>query len=237
MKLPFLLIILLITSSFSVLAWDWENHKSIVNKLYYSIPYETQIKLDLEQLEIGSIAPDKDFHDNRLHHYPPSYNKTLYWLNQTEYYLSIKDYKNASYSFGVATHYISDSFVAPHSISGEDPKLHSKFEHQASTLKTKCKKEKYDIEEGLRKATLNEKDWEIWLKTQTPEIPQKEIEQAVEFIFPIFLETFSTTCEERTTTINQEKFTLGKKTKTYLLFLAIFFVGNLRIKKLNLLKN
>jgi len=237
MKLIFLLLILLILAIPQILAWDWENHKAIVDKLYYSIPYETQVKLDLEQLEIGSIAPDKDFHDNRLHHYPPSYNKTLFWLNQTKYYLSIGDYNNASYSFGVVTHYISDSFVAPHYVSGEEPKLHTKFEHQASTIKTKCKKRSYDLDEELKEATLNEKDWGIWLKNQTNILPQKELEQAIEFIFPIFLETFSTTCEERTTKINQEKFNLGKKTKTYLLLLAIFFVGNLRIKKLNFFKH
>lgn len=212
------------------LAWDWETHKEIVNKLYYSTPYELQSKLDLDLLQQGSIAPDKDFHDNVLHHFPPTYNKTIFWLNKTQYYLSIKDYPNASYSFGVATHYISDSFVAPHSITGEDYKLHAKFEKSPIPLKTKCENKEYNLFQNLEKAALNSNDWGIWLKNQTKEIPQKELEQAMQLIFPLFLDTFNTTCEVRTTTIQEEKFQIGNKTKNYLIFLILFFIGNIRIK-------
>jgi len=213
-----------------ILAWNWETHKEIVNKLYYSSPYELQSRLDLDLLQQGSIAPDKDFHDNVLHHFPSTYNKTLYWLNQTEYYISINNYQNASYSFGVATHYISDSFVAPHSITGEDYKLHAKFEKSPIPIKIKCEKNKYNLLEDLEKAALNSKDWEIWVKNQTTEIPEKELEQAMQLVFPLFLDTFNTTCEERTTIIKEENFQIGNKTKNYIIFLILFFIGNIRIK-------
>ncbi len=229
MKVFYLILIFLLIIPISE-AWDWNTHKSIVDELYYSSPYELQQNLDLEQLRTGSIAPDKEFRDNVLHHFPPSYNKTLYWLNQTEYFIKINDYKNASYSFGVATHYISDSFVAPHSISGENYKLHSKFEKSPILINTKCKIKEYNLFEELNKSQKNSEDWEPWLKNQTKEIPSKELNRAIELIFPLFLETFNTTCEERTTRIKEEHFQMGEKTKGYVLFLIIFFIGNMRSK-------
>jgi hypothetical protein len=228
-KILNLIIIFILLPNF-ISAWDWNTHKSIVEELYYSIPYELQSQLSLELLKKGSIAPDKIFHDNRLHHFPPSYNKTLYWLNTTNHYISIGDYNNASYSFGIATHYISDSFVAPHSVSGEDYKLHSKFEKSPIPIKTKCQKQNYNLCKGLEKAELNGNDWEIWLKNQTKKIPQKELDQAMQLIFPLFLKTFNTTCEERTTIFKEEKFQIGNKTKNYLIFIIIFFMGNIKIK-------
>ena len=232
MKKEIIICIILLIIPLSTEAWDWNNHKAIMEKIYYSIPYEVQSKIDLEELKRGSIAPDKDFHDNRLHHYPESYNKTIYWLDLTKEYIKENNYKNASYSFGVASHYISDSFVAPHYISGEDPKLHTKFEYQASTPKTKCKKEEYNINKTLYKASIkNPNDWNLWLKTENKEIPQKEIEQASELIFPVFLDLFNTTCEERSTKLEYESWKIGEKTKTYLIILGILIIGNIKIKR------
>ncbi len=212
-------------------AWDWTNHKLIVDQMYYFSPLSLQTKLDLGQLEIGSIAPDKDFHDQRTHHYPDSYNKTLYWLNKTKNYIKLNDYKNASYAFGVATHYISDSFVAPHYISGEDPKLHSRFEHQANPSNTKCIKKEYDTKQTLEQASEeNPKDWYAWLETKDPKIPQKEIEQSMNLLFPLFLETFNTSCENRTTKIIYQSPRLGEKTKAYLIILFLIFLANIKIK-------
>ncbi len=220
----------------SVSAWNWPTHKAIVQKIYYSIPRELQGDLDLELMEIGSIAPDKDFHDQRLHHYPPSYNKTLFWLDKLEQALSIKDYENASYAFGVATHYISDSFVSPHNIKGEDPNDHSKFEKQISTILTKCEKNNYELNNSLYIASQNGKDWEPWLNSKNPEIPQKELEQTMKLIYSIALTEFNTTCNERKTEFIQEKYNLGNKTKTYLIIVLLIGIMY-NIKKLNILKN
>ena len=92
MKKVLLILIFLILIQQSS-AWDWNNHKAMVQTLYYATPYEVQRNLDLQQLEIGSIAPDKDFHDNRLHHYPKSYNLTIHWIEEAEKYLKNKKYK------------------------------------------------------------------------------------------------------------------------------------------------
>lgn len=229
MRIKFTILILIILIN-SVNALDWNNHKSIVQTLYYSTPYEIQRNLDLQQLEIGAIAPDKDFHDNRLHHYPPSYNLTLHWLNKTKQHLNKNEYSEASYAFGVASHYISDSFISPHYISKEDPKLHSKFEKQTSTKLT-CINKEYNLKEDLEKASENNKDWELWLKEQNPKIPQNEIKQSMGLISPIFLEIFNTTCETRITKIQKENVNLGNKTKNYIYLLLIFILGNIKLKR------
>lgn len=229
MKKTLSLLILLILLQ-STTAWDWNNHKSIVQTLYYSTPYEVQRNLDLQQLEIGSIAPDKDFHDNRLHHYPKSYNLTLFWLEETKKYLEVEEYKNASYAFGVASHYISDSFVAPHYISGENPSLHSKFEKQGAT-KLNCIEKKYNLKKDMIEGSKNGKDWKDWLETKNEKIPRREIKQAMGLISPLFLETFNTTCKTRITEITEEKITIGNKTKNYLILLLFFIIGNINLNR------
>ncbi|MBT3416969.1 zinc dependent phospholipase C family protein [Candidatus Woesearchaeota archaeon] len=227
-KILFLLILLIVLQSTT--AWDWNNHKSIVQTLYYSAPYEVQRNLDLQQLEIGSIAPDKDFHDNRLHHYPKSYNLTLYWLEETKRHLENKEYKNASYTFGVASHYISDSFVAPHYISGENPSLHSKFEKQGA-IKLNCIEKEYNLKEDMIEGSKNSKDWKNWLETKNEKIPQKEIKQSMDLISPLFLEIFNTTCKTRITKIEEKNINIGNKTKNYLFLLLIFMIGNINLKR------
>ena len=227
-KILFLLILLIVLQSTT--AWDWNNHKSIVQTLYYSAPYEVQRNLDLQQLEIGSIAPDKDFHDNRLHHYPKSYNLTLDWLEETKRHLENKEYKNASYTFGVASHYISDSFVAPHYISGENPSLHSKFEKQGA-IKLNCIEKEYNLKEDMIEGSKNSKDWKNWLETKNEKIPQKEIKQSMDLISPLFLEIFNTTCKTRITKIEEKNINIGNKTKNYLFLLLIFMIGNINLKR------
>jgi hypothetical protein len=217
-------------------AWNWPTHKAIVQKVYYSFPLELTQKLDLELMEIGSIAPDKDFHDQRLHHYPPSYNKSQYWLDNLRNSLKEEDYENASYAFGVVTHYISDSFVAPHNIKGENPSDHSKFEKQVSTILTKCKKNDYELNNSLYIASQNDKDWEPWLNSKDSKIPQKELEQTMKLIYSVALDEFNITCNTKTTEIIKQKYKLGSKTQTYLGTILILYLILFR-KKLKRSKN
>ena len=83
----FVFIILLFFFIPSVISWNWNTHQNIAEKIYYSLPFEEQNNLNLSLIKEGSIAPDKDFKDNVLHHYPPSLNKSLYWLNLTLIYI------------------------------------------------------------------------------------------------------------------------------------------------------
>lgn len=213
-------------------AWNSKTHSAIVEKLYYSVPSELESKLDLEFMKNGSTAPDLVFHDQRLHHYPDSYNKTIYWLEQTKQAIKNNDYKNASYSFGVATHYISDSFVAPHYISKEDPKLHTKFEYQITEIKTKCNNNSYNINKTLEKASIENKgDWYSWLKNQDKKIPEKELDQAMNLIYPLFLETFDTNCEEKTTEISYSTFSFNSTIIIYIILMTIAIIFILKFSK------
>lgn len=223
-----LIFFILINQSY---AWNSKTHETIVEKLYYSAPYELESKLDLEKMKNGSTSPDLIFHDQRTHHYPDSYNKTIYWLNLTKNQIIKNDFENASYSFGVATHYISDSFVGPHYISGEDAKLHTKFEYQIKNIQTGCNNNSYDLNETLRQASIeNKEDWYLWLETKNQKIPQEELEEAMQTIYPLFLETFNTTCEEKSTVIKQEQFSLTPRLTIYIILTLILTILIIKLK-------
>jgi Zinc dependent phospholipase C len=95
-------------------AWNVMTHYEIMEQMYYSFPIPIQQKLNLGELEDGAAAPDLIFRDYSYHYYPSSFGKVDYWLNKGKYCYAKGDYKDASYCFGVASHYISDSVCAPH---------------------------------------------------------------------------------------------------------------------------
>ena len=195
-------LIIFIVFSLNVNAWNSYNHKALVDKVYYSLDFETQKNLNLSSMEEGSIVPDKVFHDVRLHHYPPSYNKSLFWLDKAKIDYRNKNYNEASDDFGIAAHYISDSFVAPHYISKEPGSLHSKFENiKDYRFKTECHDDKLDLEENLIIGSKNKEDWGLWIVNQTYDLPKKEIEQSLYTLYPFALETFNSKCNDFKTEI------------------------------------
>lgn len=218
MKNP-LLIILLIPL---LISWKWPAHEAFMQEVYYNT--DLRNKLNLDYLEQGSIAPDKDFHDNRKHHYPPSYNLTLLWLDRAETALNEKDYKNASYNFGVASHYVSDSFVTPHYISGEPYYLHDKFEAQVSALKTKCLRREFNLKQELERASENGKYWEAWLETKDKNIVQDEAEQSLDLIYQLALSTFNAYCNNKNTEFQRVYFTISKEIILYSSFMISVFI-------------
>lgn len=186
--------IFLLLMLFFICSWNWKTHEEIAFTLYQSLNPELKEKLDLDLLVNGSIAPDKVFRDNVLHHYPPSLNKSMHYMNLTEYNLDKGDYENASYFLGVLTHYISDSFVAPHNIKKETSEQHSKFEKNPGSVRIKCAKKGYNLNESLYAGSLNSKDWGKWLNTYDKEIPNKELDEAMELVFSVSLDLLNTTC-------------------------------------------
>ena len=135
-------------------------------------------------------------------YYPKSYDKAVSWLGIAVDSYKRRDYENASYAFGVASHYIGDSFVAPHYITKEDYKLHDLFESQAITaLKSKCKKESYDLNRSLHLGSLNGKDWGLWLKSKDENAPINEAEQSLQLLYLAALDVFNTSCYEGKTEI------------------------------------
>ena len=211
----------------NVFAWNWFTHQEIGENVYNALPEDLQNKLNLEKIKEGTIAPDKDFKDNVRHHYPPSYNLTLHWLDVAKNSLETQDYDNASYAFGVATHYVSDSFSAPHYVKNEQYKLHEEYEWQAKKIKTKCKKRSYDLNKELKEATRSGEDWNEWLKTKDSELPQKRIEQAQELTFAIGLELFNAECKQET---NYLPIILGITAIIALIIIFILATKKIKIK-------
>ncbi len=106
-------------------AWSWTTHSDIVDVVYNGLPPEVQKNLNLQTMKDASNEPDEVFKDYTLHNYPNSYGKAKSWLDKGKAAYDKGDYNEASYDYGVASHYISDSFSAPHCVSKEKSSDHS----------------------------------------------------------------------------------------------------------------
>ncbi|MBI1972502.1 zinc dependent phospholipase C family protein [Candidatus Woesearchaeota archaeon] len=194
----FLLIALVLISG-----WNWETHPAFVESIYYSLNDTDQAHFNLTALQEGSIAPDRDFHDNRNHHYPPSYNLTVYWLRKAKDSYAQEDFTAASYAFGVASHYVSDSFAAPHNVQKESSRDHSLYEKQGSAgyLVVPCSQpyEHLDLNKTLLEATSTGKTWQSWLATKDVSYPQEAVAAAMEPLSHLFWQTFHISCLRKET--------------------------------------
>ena len=160
-----------------VIGWKAETHKTFVEKLYYSMPNDLKNKFNLTELKDGSVAPDAIFKDFKYHHYPKSIVKAkLYLKNLT------------SYNLGIASHYISDSFTAPHNVEGENYKLHAWFESQVEYYHptTECK----DYNLKIDNIESNANDWYLWLKTKNKEIGEREVEEAMQYLYSLIFQLY-----------------------------------------------
>lgn len=97
-------------------AWEWNAHKKIVDEVYVNLPSDVQknLKPYISVMKEGSTYPDTIPGDKINHGYPGSYPKTNEWLDKGKDAYEKGDYKEAAWCFGVASHYISDTFSAPH---------------------------------------------------------------------------------------------------------------------------
>ena len=100
----------------SASAWHVVTHENIAEKIYYSMPHNVQHNLNLSEIRMGAAAPDLIFKDSKDggHKYPKSYQKAENWLKKGKTAYQKGDCNYASYCFGVASHYISDSYVVTH---------------------------------------------------------------------------------------------------------------------------
>ena len=101
------------------------------------------------------------------------------WKTEKKSYFE-KDYENASYRFGVAAHYISDTFAAPHCVRHEDPGEHHDYEIVANELTPQINYLEGDLDTIMKKGIEQGKiDWENWKKTQNQEIVQESLNRGV----------------------------------------------------------
>ncbi len=171
-------------------SWQWDTHQNIIEYVYLSLPVETQLQLNLTKLKEGAIIPDKDFKDHRRHHYPESLEEARKWLNNDS---------DLSLNLGIASHYITDSFAAPHNIFGENYDDHADFEKQVGRYYPSVDCQDYNFTlNNLNIATKNSQDWKVWLKTKNKEIPEREVDESAKFLFSIVLDKLNATCGIKT---------------------------------------
>ena len=157
-------------------AWNWQTHSQIAEAIYHGLPSDVQQKLDLNIMKEASNDPDEIFKDFRHHSYPKSYQKAESWLEQGKTAYDRGDYENASYCYGVASHYISDTFSAPHCVSKESSSDHSKYEDQAEKLTPVATYTSGDLnskmEDGYNQGKTS---WSEWLQTHDETIVQENL--------------------------------------------------------------
>jgi hypothetical protein len=158
-------------------AWSWKTHSQVVDVVYYGLPSDVQRNLNLGIMENASNDPDEIFHDFTYHSYPKSYNKSIYWLNLGKTAYDNGNYENASYDYGVACHYISDTFSAPHGVSGESSSLHSKYEDHAKKLTPVASSVNGDLNSLMENGKIEDsKSWDSWIQTSDDSIIQKNLD-------------------------------------------------------------
>jgi len=161
-------------------------HATVVDVVFDILPQEITANLDKEIMKESSDDPDQKFKDMVNHHYPPSYKKATKWLDEGKTSYDNKDYKHASYCFGVASHYISDTFMAPHCVSRESNKDHHNFEKAIDTITPKADYLKGDLESLMIKGVeQGQKDWKIWKQTKDISIVQSEADEAASTFYSI----------------------------------------------------
>ncbi len=207
-----ILMLMLVLAPF-VSASNWDTHRAFAGSVYYNLNDSLRENLSLSLMEEGSIIPDKIFQDYKKHSFPLSYIEAKKWLQKTKTDLENKDYKNASLDFGIASHYIVDSFSSPHSFSGEDYASHKEYEDQASSdyLYAACNNEKIKLQDALYTGSLNGGHWITWTETRDRSLPFHDVENAMNHLFPIAMETFGSRCRELDTKVEAVHFYLGWK--------------------------
>ena len=117
-----ILVIILIASPLTVnlsVAWNSghdKTHEYIATTLYNDMPSNIKKNLELSEMKRGANYPDQTGEDKKYHAYRLSVNRTFDNLNKAMADYRNGNYKQESFHLGIATHYISDTFAAPHCI-------------------------------------------------------------------------------------------------------------------------
>lgn len=157
-------------------AWKWTTHSKVVDAVYYSMPYDKRVKLNLAVMRDGSNDPDEKFHDTRCHSFASSYYRASTWLSKGKSAYKSKNYRYASYCFGVASHYIVDTYSAPHCVSGESSYYHTKYESQATYMTPKISYTSGSLYSNMRSGYYKGKtDWSSWMRTKSKSYIQYDL--------------------------------------------------------------
>ncbi len=115
--------------------------------------------------------------------------------------------------------------------------MHTEFEKiKDYNIKINCYNSLINLNESLKEASKNKEDWTNWTLTKNPEIPKKEFEQAVNLTFPIFLNTFNSSCNNFETEIIKGKFRINNNIIIFLSLILIIYLTFILNKKYKLSK-
>ncbi len=190
-----------------ICGWNWNTHMDLVDSVFYSLSEETRDNLDLYSLKEGIITPDRDFEDFRYHSYPLSYNKTRDWLEESAMHYGVDKFES-SIAFGIASHYITDSFSSPHNFAGENYYDHLYYESLGnnSYLYVPCKFG--DVSDVLVNSLETGKDWESWLENESEEKVWEDVSLAMRSLY-IFSSMFFGECYDYETVYEEGEFELS----------------------------
>jgi len=173
-SLILVLMILLTPASF---AWKTVTHYDTAEAIYEKLPSHKKPRLNLNAMVDGSNDPDEKFHDTVRHSFPRSFTEAKKWLDRGRSAYRNRNYRYASYCFGVASHYITDTFSAPHCVSGESSSLHTGYERQALYLAPRIKYVSGDLYTLMKQGYLNGRsDWSRWTRTKSPSTVQRDLD-------------------------------------------------------------
>jgi hypothetical protein len=126
----------------------------------------------------GADDPDLKFFDFQYHSYPANQVKVDYWLKRANSDYKNGNYYDASYSFGVASHYISDGACAPHCENNASHYYHSVYEVKAVLLAPQIKNSNTDIESIQKMDEVDGKrSWENWLNNENDFYIQNDLDR------------------------------------------------------------
>ncbi|ADL58139.1 MULTISPECIES: zinc dependent phospholipase C family protein [Methanothermobacter] len=172
-SLILVLVLMLMPCSY---AWKTVTHYDAAEAIYEKLPSSKRSKININAMIDGSNDPDEKFHDTVRHSFPRSFTEAKKWLDRGRSAYRSKNYRYASYCFGVASHYITDTFSAPHCVSGESSTLHNSYEKQATYLAPSISYVSGDIYSLMQRGYLNGRsDWSRWTKTKSSSIVQRDL--------------------------------------------------------------
>jgi hypothetical protein len=198
-----ILIIITLSTIPSSFAWSWETHSQIIDTVYHGLPSDVQKNLNLELMKNASNDPDEKFKDFTYHSYPKSYEKAKIWLDNGKTAYDKGEYAEASTDYGIASHYISDTFSAPHCVSKESSSDHSSYENQGSKLTPTATYKGGDLKTLMENGfTQGGTSWNHWLETKNTNIVQNNLNDAASVTLSAISNSINATPNSTTSTSN-----------------------------------
>lgn len=151
-------------------AWNANTHKNVITEVYNQLPASIRTHLNLNLMINGSKAPDNNitFPNDKVNHvFNKTYSKSVFWLKKARYAYKAGNYNEASYYFGVASHYIADTGSGPHCVINEGHKNHVDYEIQATNMTPVINLNSIKTTGTVINTLLNEykfgkKEWNNW---------------------------------------------------------------------------